>query len=79
MNSASHGLSSFGKGVLSSLDQVLLHYVVCIGSGNDTSFWLDRWCRNFPLKDEFLALYDLAFNKFGTVADMGRMVDGVWN
>jgi len=41
-----------------------------VGDGNNTLFWFDNWLGDVPLCRRFSRLFDLATNKFVTVADM---------
>lgn len=51
-----------------------------MGNGHRVKFWVDKWCENVSLKDEFPLLYRLVVNKgeaFSTM--MKRKVDtGEW-
>ena len=42
----------------------------CVGDGEDTLFWHDRWCGDAPLRVRFSRLFDLTLNKSITVKDM---------
>jgi len=41
-----------------------------VGGGSNTLFWLDRWVEDVSLCRRFARLFNLATNKFSTVADM---------
>jgi len=40
------------------------------GDGKNTFFWWDNWLRDIPLRGRFSRLFDLATNKFSSVAAM---------
>jgi hypothetical protein len=44
--------------------------VRCVGDGEATLFWHDRWCGDVALRERFSRLFDLALNKSITVKDM---------
>jgi len=41
-----------------------------LGDGTNTYFWFDRWVGDVPFCRRFARLFDLATNKFSTVADI---------
>ncbi|TXG75230.1 hypothetical protein ES332_1Z000900v1 [Gossypium tomentosum] len=43
-----------------------------IGNGRTAMFWMDIWCGNLPLKQEFPRLFRLTRQKEGTIADFIR-------
>lgn len=45
-------------------------FVVKVGSGDQTSFWEDRWCNSRSLKEIYPRLYSLSNNKLSTVREM---------
>ena len=50
-----------------------------VGNGTRMRFWLDRWCGTAPLRHSFPILFDLAVNKFETVADVWDQTVGNGN
>ena len=41
-----------------------------VGNSIRIRFWLDLWCGTAPLRHSFPIIFDLAVNKFETVADV---------
>ena len=67
-----------------SIVQTHVHHVFMdyckfmVGNGSLTSFWLDNWIGDYPLKTTFPKLYLLSSSKFALVADMGRWSNEIW-
>lgn len=51
------------------------HFKFIVGNGKLTSFWLNNWIGDFPLKTAFPRLYFLSSSKSSLVADMGRWIN----
>ena len=54
------------------------HCKFVVGNGSLTSFWLDNWIGDYPLKTAFPRLYLLSSSESTLVADMGRWSNGIW-
>jgi hypothetical protein len=67
-----------------SIVQTQVHHVFMdyckfmVGNGSLTSFWVDNWIGDYPIKTAFPRLYLLSFSKSALVADMGRWSNGIW-
>jgi hypothetical protein len=67
-----------------SIIQINIHHVFTnhckfmVGNDSLTSFWLNNWIGDYPLKTAFLRLYLLSSSKSTLVADMGKWSNGIW-
>jgi hypothetical protein len=67
-----------------SIVQIDIHHVFTnhckfmVGNDSLTSFWLDNWIGDYPLKTAFPRLYLLSLSKSTLVADMGRWSNEIW-
>jgi hypothetical protein len=52
------------------------HIKLILGNGSRIRFWDDMWCGEVPLKEAFLVLYDIAYDKDAHVADHLVVVSG---
>ncbi|KAK8681905.1 hypothetical protein V6N13_054304 [Hibiscus sabdariffa] len=49
-----------------------------VGDGKRIQFWSDIWVGESALMRSFPRIFALACQKRGTIADFGRVVDGIW-
>lgn len=73
VNELSQGVSVFWKGIVTSLELILRHSKVIIGTGKETSFWHDIWHGEVTLKERYPSLFELSGNKNGLVSELINM------
>ena len=62
--------SPFWKGIIKVKDDFFKREKMIIGNGEQTRFWEDSWLGPTPLKDQYPVLYNIAYNKNKTVANV---------
>ena len=64
------GDSQFWTGLMGVKKQFLHHGKFLLQDGKHIRFWEDLWMGNAPLKDQYPTLYNIAYRKLVTVAEI---------